>query len=97
MLDTRRGIGIVEETYLPGNSVSLVARQHGIASNQLCIWSQLMARGLTAVIAGWGDVPASDYRVLEAQARELQQLFSKKRMENEIMREARRRHPLSDR
>jgi transposase-like protein len=26
---------IVEETYLPGNSVSLVARRHGIAGNQL--------------------------------------------------------------
>ena len=27
-------IRIVEETYLPGNSVSLVARQHGLAGNQ---------------------------------------------------------------
>jgi hypothetical protein len=28
-------VRIVEETYLPGNSVSLVARRHGIAGNQL--------------------------------------------------------------
>ena len=28
-------VWIVEETYLPGHSVSLVARRHGIAGNQL--------------------------------------------------------------
>jgi transposase len=28
-------VRIVEETYLAGNSVSLVARQHDIAGNQL--------------------------------------------------------------
>ena len=37
-------IGIVEETYLPGNSVSLVARQHGIAGNQLFTRRWLMWR-----------------------------------------------------
>lgn len=30
-------VRIVEETYLPGMSVSLVARQHGIAGNQLSL------------------------------------------------------------
>ena len=29
---------IVEETYQPGQSVSLVARRHGIAANQLFTW-----------------------------------------------------------
>ena len=28
-------IRMVEETYMPGSSVSLVARQHGIGANQL--------------------------------------------------------------
>jgi transposase len=28
-------VRIVEETYLPGHSVSLIARRHGIAANQL--------------------------------------------------------------
>lgn len=28
-------VRIVDETYLPGHSVSLVARRHGIAANQL--------------------------------------------------------------
>lgn len=40
---------IVEETYLPGHSVSLIARRHGIAANQLFAWRRLMAQGaLTA-------------------------------------------------
>jgi transposase len=34
-------IRIVEETYLPGNSVSLVARQHGLAGKQLFTWRRL--------------------------------------------------------
>lgn len=59
-------IQIVGEAYLPGNSVSLVARRHGIAGNQLFIWRRLMAQGaLTTAIAGEEVVPASDYRALE--------------------------------
>ena len=34
-------VRIVEETYLPGMSVSLVARQHGIADNQLVTWQRI--------------------------------------------------------
>ena len=32
---------IVQETYAPGMSVSLVARQQGIAPNQLFAWRRL--------------------------------------------------------
>ena len=72
-----------------GQSVSLVARQHGIAGNQLFTWRRLMAQGaLTAATAGEEVVPASDYRALEAQVRELQRLLGKKTMENELLREA---------
>ncbi len=39
---TEEKVRIVEETYLPGNSVSLVARRHGIAGNQLFTWRRLM-------------------------------------------------------
>ena len=81
-------IRIVEETYLPGMSVSLVARQHGIAANQLFTWRRQMTQGaLTAASAG-EVVPAAEYRVLEAQVRELQRLLGKKTMENELLREA---------
>ena len=52
------------ETYAPGRSLSLVARQHGIAPNQLFSWRRLYAEGaLSAVSAGEEVVvPASDYR-----------------------------------
>ena len=60
------------ETYAPGRSLSLVARQHGIAPNQLFSWRRLYAEGaLSAVSAGEEVVvPASDYRSLQHQVRE---------------------------
>ncbi|PTQ11333.1 hypothetical protein CLG96_09760 [Sphingomonas oleivorans] len=82
-------IRIVEETDLPGNTVSLVARRHGIAGNQLFTWRRLMAQvALTAAAAGEEVVSASDYRALEAQMRELQRLLGKKTMGSELLREA---------
>ena len=82
-------VRIVEETYLPGMSVSLVARQHGISGSQVFTWRRLMNQGaLTAAAAGEEVVPASEYLALEAQVRELQRLLGKKAMENELLREA---------
>jgi len=69
----------MQETDAPGMSVSLVARQHGIAPNQLFSWRRLYAEGaLSAVSAGEEVVPASDYRALQHQVRELQRLLGKK-------------------
>src|SRR3954464_10318577 len=49
---------IVQETYAPGMSVSLVARQHGVAPNQVFTWRRLYAEGaLSAVAAGEEVVP----------------------------------------
>src|SRR5215468_720268 len=80
---------IVQETYVQGMSVSLVARRHGIAPNHLFTWRRLYASGaLSAVGAGEEVVPASDYRSLQQQVRELQRLLGKKTLENEILREA---------
>jgi transposase len=46
-------VRMVEETFEPGLTVSLVARQHGVAANQLFTWRRLVAQGsLTA--AGLG-------------------------------------------
>jgi transposase-like protein len=88
-VDTEEKVRIVEETYLPGMSVSLVARRHGIGGNQIFAWRRLMAQGaLTAATAGEEVVPASEYRALEAQVRELHRLLGKKAMENELLREA---------
>src|ERR1700747_842407 len=80
---------IVQETYAPGMSVSLVARQHGGAPNQVFTWRRLYAEGaLSAIGAGEEVVPASEYRALQHQVRELQRLLGKKTLENEILRDA---------
>jgi transposase len=80
---------IVQETYAPGMSVSLVARQHGVGPNQVFTWRRLYAEGaLSAIGAGEEVVPASEYRALQHQVRELQRLLGKKTLENEILREA---------
>ena len=86
---TEEKVRIVQETYLPGNSVSLVARRHGIAGNQLFTRRRLMAQGaLTAADAGGEVVPASEYRAAQRQIRELQRLLGKRTLENGILREA---------
>ena len=60
-------------------SISLVARRHGIAPNQLFCWRRLHAEGaLSAVGAGEEVVPAFEYRVLQRQVRELQRLLGKR-------------------
>ena len=88
-MEHRREGSDVEETYLPGNTVSLVARRHGIAGNQLFTWRRLMAQGaMTAAGAGEEVVPASEYRAAQQQIRELQRLLGKKALESEILREA---------
>ena len=80
---------IVQETYAPGMSVSLVARQHGVAPNQVFTWRRLYAEGaLSAIGAGEEVVAASEYRALQHQVRELQRLLGKKTLETEILREA---------
>ena len=86
---TEEKVRIVEETYLPGSSVSIVGRRHGISANQLFTWRRLMAQGaFTAAGAGEEVVPASEYRAAQQQIRELQRLLGKKTLENEILREA---------
>jgi transposase len=82
-------VAIVAETYEAGVTVSLVARRHGIAPNQLFRWRQLAAQGaLTAAGAEEEVVAASDYRALQNQVRELQRLLGKKTLEVEILKEA---------
>ena len=82
-------VAIVAETYEPGVTVSLVARRHGVAPNQVFLWRRLAAQGaLTAAGSEEEVVPASDYRALQGQLREMQRLLGKKTMEAEILREA---------
>ena len=80
---------IVEETLEPGATVSEVARRHEVAPNQLFTWRRLATQGaLTAAGAGEEVVPASQYRALQNQVRELQRLLGKKTLEAEILKEA---------
>jgi transposase len=79
---------MVEETYQPEATVSLVARRHGVAPNQLFTWRRLAAQGaLTAAGAGEEVIPASEHRALQQQVRELQRLLGKKTLEVEILKE----------
>jgi transposase len=61
-------------------TVSLVARQHGVAASQLFLWRKQYQEGsLTAVAAGEQVVPASELAAAMKQIKELQRLLGKKR------------------
>src|ERR1700730_7948441 len=82
-------VRMVEETFEPGMTVSLVARRHGVAPKQLFTWARLGGQGArTAARSGEQVVPASDYRGWQSQVRELQRLLGKKTLEAEILKEA---------
>jgi transposase len=75
-------------TFDPDVTVSLVARRHGVAPNQLLVAPAGGPGALTAAGSGEEVVPASDYRALQSQVRELQRLLGKKTLEAEILKEA---------
>jgi transposase len=80
---------LVRQTYEPGMSVSLVARQNGVAASQLFNWRKLEREGaLTAVGAGESVVPASELAAARSHIAQLQRLLGKKTLENEILKEA---------
>ena len=80
---------IVQETYLPGMSVSLVARKYNINPSQLFYWRRLMEDGALQGINSQEEVvPKSQVKELERRVRELERLLGKKTMENEVLREA---------
>ncbi len=55
---TQEKIAIVQQSFEPGMTVSLVARQHGVAASQLFLWRKQYQEGsLTAVAAGEQVVP----------------------------------------
>ncbi|OCE09440.1 IS2 repressor TnpA [Shigella sonnei] len=83
---TQEKIAIVQQSFEPGMTVSLVARQHGVAASQLFLWRKQYQEGsLTAVAAG---EPASELAAAMKQIKELQRLLGKKTMENELLKEA---------
>ncbi|STT69058.1 IS2 transposase [Klebsiella pneumoniae] len=76
---TQEKITIVQQSFEPGMTVSLVARQHGVAASQLFLWRKQYQEGsLTAVAAGEQVVPASELAAAMKQIKELQRLLGKK-------------------
>jgi transposase-like protein len=70
-------------------TVSLVARQEGVAASLLFQWRKLERQGaLTAVSAGEAVVPASELAAARAEIAKLQRVLGKKTLENEILKEA---------
>ncbi len=75
---TQEKIAIVQQSFEPGMTVSLVARQHGVAASQLFLWRKQYREGsLTAVAAGEQVVPASELAAAMKQIKELQRLLNK--------------------
>ncbi len=86
---TAEKLAIIQETYELDATVSIVARRYGIQPNQLFTWRKLATQGaLTATAAEEDVVPASEYRALQNQVKELQRLLGKKTMGGEILKEA---------
>ncbi|ELH4875040.1 IS3 family transposase [Escherichia coli] len=86
---TQEKIAIVQQSFEPGMTVSLVARQHGVAASQLFLWRKQYQEGsLTAVAAGEQVVPVYELAAAMKQIKELQRLLGKKTMENELLKEA---------
>ena len=80
---------LVEEAMQPGSSVSIVARQAGVAPSQLFGWRKRMLEGGQAAIQADEDVvAASRLRELEKRVRDLERLLGRKTMETEILKEA---------
>lgn len=73
-------LAMVRESFEPGKSVSMVARQHGVNPNQLFHWRKLYQDGsLSAVKAGEEVVPASELADALKQIRELQRMLGNPR------------------
>ncbi len=80
---------LVRLTYLPGNSVSTVARTYGIAQSVLFRWRSLEKQGqLTALKTGEQTVSAAQYAQALEEIKRLQRLLGQATADNELLKEA---------
>ncbi len=80
---------IVKESFTTGESVSVVARRHGVAPSLLFRWRRLMSEGGAATVSADDGVTSnSEVRKLEEPIRELERQLGRKTREAEILREA---------
>jgi transposase len=82
-------IKLLDEADKPGESISTVARKHGISASVLFRWRQLRESGATTGLKADEElVPASELKAGRAKIRELQRMLGKKTEEHEIVLEA---------
>ena len=80
---------IVEETLRSGESISILARRHGVAPNLLYRWRRLMTEGgAVAVQADDAVTGNAELRRLEDRMREFERQLGRKTLEVEILKEA---------
>jgi len=80
---------IVDETYLPGMSVSAVARKYGIPPSQVFYWRRRMEDGaLTGVGSEERVVAESELKKALDRIKRLEQLLGQKTEEVECLKEA---------
>jgi transposase len=91
---TRRQYSVEERTKLldaadaPGESISTIARKHGVSPSVMFRWRQLReSGGMTSLKPDEELVPASEMRAARTKIRELQRLLGKKTEEVEILKE----------
>ena len=80
---------LVRLTYLPGNTVSSVARAHGVAPSMLFRWRALDKQGaLTAIQTGEGTVSAKKYEAALEEIKRLQRLLGQATADNALLKDA---------
>jgi transposase-like protein len=78
-------LAMVRESFEPGKTVSMVARQHGINPNQLFHWRKLYQDGGCRRSVRRGSGAGLELSDALKQIRELQRMLGKKTMEVEIL------------
>ena len=82
-------ISWVRRTMEPGMTISIAAREAGVAPSQLFTWKRLyLEGGLSAVGANESVVAASELQEAQRRIKQLEQALGRKTLENDILREA---------
>ena len=79
---------MVQETYQPGMSVSIIARKYGIFPSQLFYWRRLMEQGALSGIKAQEEVVAiSEIKALQKRMHELERALGRMTLDNQILKE----------
>ena len=82
-------ISWVRRSMEPGMTISIAAREAGVAPSQLFTWKRLyLEGGLSAVGANESVVAASELQEAQRRIKQLEQALGRKTLENDILREA---------